>query len=76
MNDRSDPAEPWRGLVIAVARALYLDKLADWLAKQRWLIWLDRQPWFERTSRILWRANIVGWVLFPVGVLVAILVTR
>jgi len=36
-----DPAQVWRELVLAVARALGVEAAAGWLARQRWVVWLD-----------------------------------
>jgi hypothetical protein len=45
----SDPAQLWRQLVLDAAHALRADVAAGWLARQRWVIWLDAHlptlPW-------------------------------
>jgi hypothetical protein len=48
----SDPLQPWRQLVLDLARALRVDVVALWLARQRWVIWLDAHlpalpPWWR-----------------------------
>jgi hypothetical protein len=46
----TDPAQAWRDLVLAVARALRVDVAADWLARRRLTIWLDAHmpKWLDK----------------------------
>ena len=63
--------DPWRQLVLAVARALWIDRFAEWLASTRLVRWMGTWPaWTDTAVKAAWRVMIAGWLLLPVVVLI------
>jgi hypothetical protein len=71
----TDPAQAWRDIVLAVARAWRVDAVADWLARQRLTIWLDAHmpKWLDKVPP-WWR--VWAWCAYVYSAVVVVVLVR